>query len=473
MIRQARLTRVKSKGLQALAKVNLHRSESGAHRVFKEFGQSAPVKISRIDLPTKKRFPWIKCSDWLKYLVSTDRLDLVVGVQDFGEMKPLLQEFWARYYEIALQHEIFRKHRDGLVDLSRVVPLLHHGDEGRGYKRLQVMVGSTHGMLGGGSCVTDPSKVKPASSCKTDDPMKVNLVGNTWLTHFIHFLMPVADYKDCPEAFLAVIEALADDYKMLCNEGIKVGKHERLWACCLACTGDSPYLVKTGRFDRSFYHRPLKAKSKTPGVGVCHMCLAGVESLADRVEFEEFGARPSWLRTVEVAAPWTDPPPFLSLPRELDNPNGERFFVFDLFHNWHLGGGKYFISSSIVHIVNHLGTAGNIDARFAALDAEFKAFFKREGLTPHQKNLTKELFGLQKGQQVCPSGTWSKGDQTTVISLFLEDYCKKHVVVKTTDPMCLAIVPLVQSSFFPAFVFATKGCKLLIMHISMKGLAFH
>ena len=205
---------------------------------------------------------------------------------------------------------------------------------------------------------------------------------------------------------------------------------------------------------------------------MCVTCVWPVSSLW-QVEFEEFGARPSWLRTVEVAAPWTDPPPFLSLPRELDNPNGEIFFVFDLFHNWHLGGGKYFISSSIVHIVNHLGTAGNIDARFAALDAEFKAFFKREGLTPHQKNLTKELFGLQKGQQVCPSGTWSKGDQTTVISLFLEDYCKKHVVGKTTDPMCLAIVPLVQSSFFPAFVFATKGCKRLIMHISMKGLAFH
>ena len=163
---------------------------------------------------------------------------------------------------------------------------------------------------------------------------------------------------------------------------------------------------------------------------MCVTCVWPVSSLW-QVEFEEFGARPSWLRTVEVAAPWTDPPPFLSLPRELDNPNGERFFVFDLFHNWHLGGGKYFISSSIVHIVNHLGTAGNIDARFAALDAEFKAFFKREGLTPHQKNLTKELFGLQKGQQVCPSGTWSKGDQTTVISLFLEDYCKKHVVGKT------------------------------------------
>eukprot|EP00435_Cladocopium_sp_Y103_P028178 s906_g7.t1 len=259
------------------------------------------------------------------------------------------------------------------------------------------MVASTHGLLGGGSRVTEPSKVKPASSCKTDDPMKVNLVGNTWLTHFIHFLMPVADYKDCPEAFLAVIEALTEDYKMLCTEGLKVGKHERIWACCLACKGDSPYLVKTGRFERSFYHRPLKAKSKTPGVGVCHMCMAGVESLPDRVEFEEFGVRPSWLRTVEVAAPWTDPPPFLSLPRELDNPNGERFFVFDLFHNWHLGAGKYFVSSSIVHLVNHLGTASNIDARFEALDVEFKAFFKRENLSPHQKNLTKEMFGLQKG----------------------------------------------------------------------------
>ena len=441
VIRQARVTRVKSKGIQALADVNLKRSESGAHRVFKEFGQSSPVKISRIDLPSKKRFHWIKCSDWMRYLADTDRLDLLVGVKDIETMRPLLQEFWDRYYEIAPTHEIYNKHRAGILDLSRVIPLLHHGDEGRGYKRLQVMVGSTHGLLGNGCRITEPSKLKSESAAPCDDPMKLNLVGNSWLTHFIHFLVPVALYKDSPESFMTLLEALSEDYKFLCNEGFKVNKKHRLWACCVACKGDSPYIVKAGRFERSFYHRPLKANSKTHGVGICHMCMAGVESLENRVEFEEFGSCPTWLRTLELVAPWDEEPPFLTIPRELDNPNGERFFKFDLFHNWHLGGGKYFVSSAVVHIAQYIETGPSLASRFEKLTHDFNAFCKKRKMTPYHRNLTQEMFGVKKNQQDCPTGGWPKGDQTTMLALWLEDYCERNIVNKSDEPMCIKIAP--------------------------------
>ena len=442
VIRQARVTRVKSKGLQALANVSLKKSESGAHRVFKQFGQSCPVKISRIDLPTKKRFPWIKCSDWMKYLADSDRLELLVGVKDITAMGPLLREFRLRYEKIAPQHELFERHRAGQVDISLVVPLLHHGDEGRGYKRLQVMVGSTHGMLGNGCRVTEPSKVKVAG--KLDDPMKLNMVGNTWLTHFIHFLVPVALYKDSPESFHTLLEALANDYKMLFYEGCKLHGGQKLWACCVACKGDSPYLAKAGKFERSFYHRPLKAQSRTHGVGVCHMCMAGVESLPNRVEFEEFGASPSWMRTQEHTAPWTDPPAFLEIPREVDNPNGERFFKFDIFHNWHLGAGKYFLSSSIVHVAQYVEEGASLDSRLEKLTCDFNRFCKEKKMVPYYKNLTQEMFGVKKNQQATPSGGWPKGDQTTLFAMWLDDYCRRKIDGKIDERFCVKIVPWVQ-----------------------------
>ena len=91
VVRQARLSRYPSKGMKALAAVQLKKSESGAHRVFREFGQSVPVKISRVDLPTKMQYPYIKFSSWLRYLVTYDFLDQLVGVKEGYE--PTLSEF--------------------------------------------------------------------------------------------------------------------------------------------------------------------------------------------------------------------------------------------------------------------------------------------------------------------------------------------------------------------------------------------
>lgn len=440
-IRQARVTRAKTKGLRALANVSLKGSESGAHRVFKEFGQSSPVKISRIDLPTKKRFPFLKCSDWLRYLAASDRLDLVVGVKDIGEMQPLLLQFWDRYFDYAPSHEIYERHNAGLLDCSKTIPLLHHGDEGRGYKKQQVMIASTHGLLGNGCRLTNPDELSPSSIGALDDPMKLNMVGNTFLTHFIHFLMPVAFYKDHPEAFYTLLEELAKDYTDLFNAGFKTGyKDERLWACVIACKGDSPYTVKAGRFERSFYHRPLRARSQKPGVGVCHVCLAGKEDHIPRVEYEEFGSQPSWLQTQFLLAPWVDPSPLLSLPREIENPNGEKFFQFDLFHNFHLGCGKYFASSGLVLFAQEVIQGPNIDDRFASLTKEFLDFCKRKKLFPYYKKLGKEMFGITQNHKACPTGGWPKGSQTTIMCLFLEELCHEYISGRNQDEMFSKIV---------------------------------
>lgn len=426
--------------MQALANVNMHHSENGAHRVFREFGQALPVKISRIDLPSKKRFPFVKCSDWMKYLAETDRLNLVVGSQKLSEVQPLLREFWDRYRSVAPTHEIYQREQQGLLDCSRTLPLLHHGDEGRGYKKLQVMISSTHGLLGNGCRMTDPGKLNPTVVGGVDDPMKLNMVGNAFLTHFIHFLMPVAVYKETPQAFDMLMEALAKDYASLFYDGFKV-ESEQFWACCVACKGDSPFLVKAGHFDRSFYHRPLKAQSRTAGVGVCHACCAGKEDWVPRVECEEFGSNPTWLQTVEVLCPWTIRPPFLDIPRELDNPNGERFFQMDLFHNFHLGAGKYFISSAVVSIIDSLLVGSSWGERFEKLTDEFSAFCKQRKFHAYYKKLTAEMFGVATNQQNCPKGNWPKGDQTTMLAMFLEDFCDRHVVGRVHDPTLVKIAP--------------------------------
>ena len=61
-----------------MRQVNLDRSESGAHHVFKRFGQSIDVKISKTDLPNKGGYPYVKFRDWLRYLIEYDNLENIL-----------------------------------------------------------------------------------------------------------------------------------------------------------------------------------------------------------------------------------------------------------------------------------------------------------------------------------------------------------------------------------------------------------
>jgi hypothetical protein len=123
---------VRSDGLRKLAKVKLSRSESGAHHVFSTYGQSIDVKISRTDLPSKRGFPYVSFVNWLRYLVEYDQLEHLVGVKDLGEMNKILLTFWDKFSKIHTEHVISTK---DTAFRKMCIPVLLHGDEGRGLKK--------------------------------------------------------------------------------------------------------------------------------------------------------------------------------------------------------------------------------------------------------------------------------------------------------------------------------------------------
>lgn len=213
---QAQKTRNPSKGLKALAAVKAKNSESGTHNVFKQFGQTLPIKVSRVDLPSHKNYPFVRFSTWFQYLVKQDQLDKLVGVKGIQEMEVRLIDFWNKFFDSHPNHEIYERHLNGQLDAGRTIPVLHHGDEGRGYKKRQIMVVSTHGALGKGSrhdqFLTNP------------DHLPLNMLGNTYLTHFLMFVMPVAFYGDCPEAFDKMLQVAAEEYRDLFYNGIEVNR---------------------------------------------------------------------------------------------------------------------------------------------------------------------------------------------------------------------------------------------------------
>lgn len=435
VIRQARITRVKSRGMSALGSVNLKRSETGAHKVFRDFGQSLPVKISKADISTQKDYPFVKFSSWLTYLVECDMLDQLVGVQSIPDMQKLLQVFWARYKESEPQHLMYHQESGAALRPDMTVPIVIHGDEGTSHKKKQIMIISSTGVLGRGS---SRCKDNDVSDLGDSNPLSLNYLGDTWLTHFLHGVMPVRLYGDTPHAFYEVLDLVADDLQSLFQNGIQIGRH-RFFIAVLGIKGDAPFLSKSGRFElRSFTRKPVRSSARAPCSGICHQCLAGKEDWEREVPYENFGDHhPGWSETIGILKPYVNSSPLLRIPclKEDTPARAELFWKFDLFHNLHLGLGKCFASSAVCVLLELLD--GSIDGAFQVLTGDFQRFCKLNHHSPYHRKLTPALFGIQGGFSQCPDAGWNKGDYTRLILKWLGDYCSREVVGKTESRLYL------------------------------------
>ena len=176
------------------------------------------------------------------------------------------------------EHPVFEMARANKLCLEDTCPLLHHGDEGRTYKRGAIMIISTHGVLDYGcSQAADGNKQKHPIH---EDPMRLNFLGSTLTNHFIWTAMPSSLYKDSPESLDIMLGLYSQDMLKLGTEGVKMkvaGKDEHLHFICLAAKGDLPYFAKAGQMRRTFASCPKQSISKAPAKGICWMCLGGVE----------------------------------------------------------------------------------------------------------------------------------------------------------------------------------------------------
>ncbi|CAK9085104.1 unnamed protein product [Durusdinium trenchii] len=302
-------------------------------------------------------------------------------------------------------------------------------------RKKQVMILSSTPVLGKGS-----SRSKQDDSVvDTDSPLNMNMIGDTHLTHFLSAVLPISLYNDKPESLHQVLAALAADFRQLFTTGVTVNG-KKFFICVIGCKGDCPYLVKAGRFDRSFARRPLKRSSKKACPGICHLCLAGKETdsqgIAVEIPYEDYGTeQPAWLETMGVEPAYEVPSAFAAIPFLKDGAQGglDMFFQFDLFHNLHLGLGKNFIASAIcvcMELINN-----SIAGAFEDLTRDFRAYCQRNRQSPYHKTLSASLLGVEGGFQDVPDAAWNKGDHTRLLLQWFEDYCSREVLGKTRDPL--------------------------------------
>ena len=323
---------------------------------------------------------------------------------DAPRERSILTRFWSNFKRAYPQHQVFQRLEPSA--LERAVPLLVHGDEGRGRRHGAHFVLSFHSWMGLGF-----SKSKSAVS----DSMACNFAGHTFTNRFLIASLRKQDYSDdARENWNLLMETIAKETGYMWQTGVYY-KGFTYYGIVLSIIGDWPFLHNSAGFSRSF-NNVMKKLNTTQNKGICHLCKAG----QDQFDFEQLGTRrPTWMSSMFTDSPFISTSPFetyvLHIPGQL-----EAVWSFDWFHTMHLGVIRNFLGSTL-GLLSEEETDGNIDGRFASLSQKYRAWCQQHSRPCFLKKLTKEAIGWESSvSSTYPSGTWHKGSLSTTLMEYVE-----------------------------------------------------
>ncbi|CAE7886441.1 unnamed protein product [Symbiodinium microadriaticum] len=413
--------------LRELSSVSLTDAETGVHRVFRKYGLAAdlPLKRAVIGPGPLAAFPYLKFSDWVRYLIERKQLGQLCGTNDIEQMNVLLSEFWRRYKLVEPEHELWALAAANQVDLKFCLPIYSHTDEGRTLKKKPFWILSCHGALGAGTAKNIRSvPISPANI--REDGMRLNFLGNTWGTQFLVSVMTRQLQNEHPASMQKIVAEFAKDMQMLISKGVtsKDG-NLKIWCVHLANKGDLPALIRLGHFERNYARCPKAPSSKTECIGICHLCQAGVEGPGNTAlhPWEDFREGASWRDTLYQQVPWeTEPEVLMGVPTVRGA--AESFFVVDVWHTFHYGIARNYVGSAMIHLITHFFDDRSWPAKFAHLSREYFSFCQRQRLTPYLNEINEYTFNYES-EKAFPLGHWSKGAVSTNMMLFLEDLLQR------------------------------------------------
>ncbi|CAE7949364.1 hypothetical protein AK812_SmicGene19715 [Symbiodinium microadriaticum] len=421
--------------LREFAAVNESDAEMGALRVFRKYGLSAPVPVRRVNIGPGplQQFPYLDFSGWVRYLLDNKRLGQLCGTDDIGQMNILLKEFWARYRAVEPDYELWELADAGKLDLRFTLPIYSHSDEGRTLKKKAFWILSCHGALGTGTAKHVANVPEPPERVQ-DDEMRLNFSGNTWGTQFLVSVMTRNLQNQHPGSMQTVIKSFTKDMRKLVTEGVtSTDGSIRVWCAHLCTKGDLPALIRLGNFERNYARCPKQSFSKKSCIGICHLCLGGVEgpNNVPLYPWEDFGRQAAWRQTMFQEVPWQDEPEILIGIPTIARAQ-EAFFAVDVWHTFHYGVAKNFLGSALIMLITHFFHDNSWEAKFTHLASEYVAFCKSRKLTPYITEMSRDTFSFDS-DKAFPIGHWSKGAVSSNMMLFLADLLQRLVVGNTND----------------------------------------
>ena len=285
--------------------------------------------------------PMIKPTHFYQHLADLGKLHLTYGGQD----PHMLAEFWRRFALSEPNNTINSSFDSGALCPARTIPLVLHGDEGRGKKRQPVMVVNTHPLMGFGTRACD-EYLRDAPEFR-EQSMGVNLKGASVETRFLAFVMPKVLYGKGACFLHTMFDELVADLVKLQTEGVLIGD-ERWHLATIGAVGDLQFFQKMCNLTRSYTHISKRSGQEMKN-GICHLCLGG----RPNISFEDFSDNPAWYASMGVEEPW-ETVPALIRKLHVDVGNPAWFLRPDIWHCMHLGAGKYFLASAFVEWLPHL-----------------------------------------------------------------------------------------------------------------------
>ena len=318
-------------------------AERDCHQLFGRLGLSLPIPIEKKTFEvdsTNIVSDYVLISDWLKYILH--RCPCLLAGAD-APLSQQLTAFWTMFQWSQPGHVAF----ESPDRLSRTIPLMLYGDEGKGPKRGNYMITSVESPIGLGDAAAMPCECQSfvlsrglgAPDCYGDvavqpevamaDRATSNVKGNSYLTRHLLFGLPDFVYKDYPEVYDGIMNVMVDDLLKLHTTGVSV-RGQTFYAVLIANKGDLKHMAeKVCKLTRSYAHLSNKNQLE-----ICHLCLAGGPGLP----WEEAGQYPSWAPTMFVARPWSSDPVLSRAPFEVGRP--ESLYQLDLFHLFKVGIGR-------------------------------------------------------------------------------------------------------------------------------------
>eukprot|EP00435_Cladocopium_sp_Y103_P064901 s127_g26.t1 len=399
----------KSGGLLQIAECNLGNPKRDCNQLLvKKLQLALPVKKSV--LGSFRHIPILTLQSWFDFFIANSCMHILHGLRrpHTTREEAICTAFWQNYKRLHPQHRIFHEASQGKLCLERAVPLVIHGDEGRGRRHCGHFVLSFHSMLGMGF-----GKKK---SSRTWAKMECNFAGHTYTNRFLIASLRKKDYSDQEsETWKTLMEEVAVDAGSLWETGVADRNGVRYWGIVLGVIGDWPFLHKSASFTRSFNNIQKRVTIKNPPAGICHLCRAGQLD----VRFEQVATRrPGWIQTCFTQDPFAQPSPFVE--HLLHTPGkGPAIWLYDWFHTIHLGVFRNFLGS-ILALLSEREDAGNIDERFQALSEKYRTWCRRNPKKSYFAKLSKEAIGWDTTKQF-PSGGWHKGALSTSLMAYVEE----------------------------------------------------
>lgn len=334
------------------------------------------VKLRKPVRVLKTFWPMLTVSDWVRYLVSHKPQLLLAGSSVDGAWRDTFSGFWEKYRQIDGSHPIYSES----FDYSSCIPVLLHGDEGRGHLRRPFLVLSFQCLIG------------------HHGPETVNDTSHALCTRFLFTCISSHLYYQnwtMDDITAELSKQLLDAFYLgICDVG-----GSRLRLVCIGVKGDWPFLRKA-----------CSLKTGFTAARICHRCSSK--------EWENPREDASW-RTDSCDLPFKGWAPLHQVPGGGYNPEHIRL---DFLHVFHIGYGMDAASSSIILLakLGHFGDFRKLDDCLAEAFARFDLWCKGASHTTSIDEFSTQSFGMGKNGNTFPTSLGGKAYDTGLTMMWLE-----------------------------------------------------